>query len=254
MTTKIQINKSTTVKINITNPNVDHPITGYAWKLNGNVLINNTDTLNLPASSVVGDQYSVECTVTNDCGSTVFSETLILIDPSIIIQNGSFATDLSNWVFDQSNAIGTVVALNHEAVVNMTVVPPGSMNQLYQTGISLLPNTDYRLKFDADVTLVGTPNYTDRDIEVYLHDEIPHTWPEGQYIVNPYIDTKLSPTKTTYTKLTPEIPFKTGSVVPASIRLRIKFVNVGIYYLDNIIIEPTTACPTPACGITVYQL
>ncbi len=246
--TNIKINKSTNIIANVTNPNVDHPIIGYVWTLDGIEQPNTGNLLNLPAYNTVGKQIPVSCRVINDCGYTDLSETLVVVDPSIIIQNGSFATNLSGWTFDPSTSTGTAVATNGEAIINMTAVQSGSMNQFYQNGISLLPNTNYRLKFDAYVTNFIAVNSW--DIEIYIHDNSSPGFPTGHYILNPNIDITLSPSRTTYSRL-----FSTLSTVPSNIKFRIKFVNVGIYHIDDVVIEPTDIpCPIPACDIIIYQV
>lgn len=248
MVRNIHINKRTTVKAVVTNTDINHPVTGYEWTLDKNLQPNTNDTLELPPYSIVGDQHTVSCKVTNDCGFTDLSETLKLIDPNapvIIIQNGSFDTDLTGWIFDQSNSVGTASVVNGEAVVNMTSIPQGSMNSLSQNGIVLNPNTNYMLKFDAYTTNLNV--VVNHDIEVYLHDNLPTIYPAGHYIIGNDTDIILSPLKTTHTRL-----FSTGATVPANIKLRFKFMNTGSYYFDNVIIEDLTApCPIPTCEFII---
>lgn len=247
MTINIIQSKQTIIKINTTSGG---SITTFSWKLDDVLQSNNTDTLTIPASTLSLGQHTVKFIGQNYCGnySIEKTETLNVTDTSIpqpIIKNGSFDTDLNSWSFSTTGT-GTAFNLNSEAVINMVTL--GSTNKFIQTGLSLEANTNYRLKFDIYTANISKVN--PYDIEFYLHDTYwGPPYPNGLIFA---VDMSPTITKTTY-----EYSFNTNTpnpnyvVVPADITIRFKFMNTGIYYIDNVSIEK---CPVPSCELKINMI
>ncbi len=149
--------------------------------------------------------------------------------PTNLIKNSSFTT-LNNWSF-YTNGTGNFNIISDEGVVDVTVPSTNNNSQLYQQGIILKTNSQYKLKFDLYSTVAGKSV----GAVVLNHD-------------SPYTQIKLYDVITTTLKTSYETTFLTGSTVPYNVRVMFWFSNSGKYYLDNVTLEeicPEEIYPVP---------
>jgi Carbohydrate binding domain len=142
--------------------------------------------------------------------------------PQNQIQNGDFSNGKTAWTF-YDNGVGTFTTSYYAKITINTV---GNNMQLYQPGISLQPNTNYRLTFDAY-------SNTGHDFKVNLFKGVsPFTNYGLSYVVN------LNTTRQTFTSKFKTTGF-TGNVADA--RLQFYFVGYArsgdTYWIDNIRLE-----------------
>ncbi|MFN0158456.1 MAG: carbohydrate binding domain-containing protein [Bacteroidota bacterium] len=82
-----------------------------------------------------------------------------------IIKNGDFWPELSPWIFSTNGVGQTQISnfVNYGVKLDLTIDQPGSTMQLYQSGISLEPNTIYKLTFCVE----GSTNMS---VSLFRHD------------------------------------------------------------------------------------
>jgi len=140
-----------------------------------------------------------------------------------LIQNGSFNTVISPWNLYTEQGTGTATVINGEAKIDVTSIgsgPYGWHYQFYQNGLVLLPNTRYKINFDLYTT------NSSKEIEFYIHDNT--TYPPN--ILG--IDITATPVKMSH-----EYFLTTPATVPSNIRMRFKFLTIGTYFIDNVVLE-----------------
>ncbi len=173
----------------------------------------------------------------NDPGSNVCQggedTVVIFINPCLPnpVQNASFESGTSPWVFF-TNASGNLTTISpgpsspNAAKVTLNTI--GSNMQLYQSGITLQPNTQYRLTFKA-LSSVG------HNLSVFLQR---HTSPFTPYGINGHVF-DLTPSWQTFT-----LDFTTTGFpppTPSNARLRFRFDTFAtpgdVYYIDDVTLE-----------------
>ncbi len=145
-----------------------------------------------------------------------------------LIQNGTFDT-IPPWILYTAGGTGTATAENGEAKIDVISIGTGNYSwqyQFYQNGLILEPNAKYKINFD-----IHTDN-SSKAIEFYIHDD--SIYPPNLFSA----DINVTTSKTTY-----EYFLDTYSIVPSNIRIRFKFLTIGIYYIDNVILEKVIAVP-----------
>jgi len=198
----------------------------------------NTAEITRPAGTTVGI-VNIHDNITSDIipagiGSTIQNNTTL---PGVetLIQNGTFDTTISPWSFDLAGGVGSAIAQNGEAVITLTQLGSGQYgwnNKFFQSGLYLLPNKNYALKFDVR-------SNNSQKIEAYLNDA------GSQTSLILAQDVFTSQTKTPIS-----LNFVTQSIVPSNVMVRFKIPVPGIYYLDNIQIVDTTTCtPVWTCKL-----
>jgi len=231
-------NKQTEIAVTISNG----PITNPVWKIDGVAIQSNSNPLIIPANTfVAATTHNVSFSGTNSCGENTRTEPLIVTDtpppppppPGNLIINGTF-DGLANW-FSWSNGTMAVSNPSGKCLVDLTVL--GSSNQLQQSYIVLKPSTIYILKVDSHTEPIG------KTIEIFLHNQ------ESPYEAVAHLELTPTALEGHY-----EWTFPTLSSVSTKSRLRFQFTQAGKYYFDNIILEETTTCPTPSCGVMVTQI
>ncbi|HIH32316.1 TPA: hypothetical protein HA235_06440 [Candidatus Woesearchaeota archaeon] len=134
----------------------------------------------------------------------------------------------TGWNF-YTNGVASFTA-SGSGVVSITT--KGSNTQLYQYGLALKPNTDYKLTFTASASKGS-------DLQVYIHK---HGSPYTNYGLSNW-NVPLTTSLQTFTKT-----FKTTSSASTDARLRFWLVNGlngEIYKISNVILEETGGS-TPA--------
>jgi Carbohydrate binding domain/Bacterial Ig-like domain (group 2)/Dockerin type I domain len=154
---------------------------------------------------------------------------VVTIYQSIIIDNPGFESGTESWTFytDGSGTFGTVSpGFNGTKAANLSMNSSGTNIQLYQTGITLEPNTSYRLSFAAR-------SITGHDLTVRLFK---HVSPYTNYGLNQTFN--LSSNWQTFTTKFNTTGF-TGEVNDGRLQFWLSpFVRAGdIYYLDEIRLE-----------------
>ncbi len=189
--------------------------------------VNASDSITIPANTFNVGNHTVSFTASNvECGSNTLTQTLYftdgLISPELII-NGGFDTNTSSW----SSYPVSISASSGECVANISTIP----TDMFQDGIILEQGTQYKLKFDA---YTQTP----KPLDIILQGaSSPNT------VIKSFNIPSLLANKTTY-----ELAFTT-TTVPTNTRLRFRFTQSGIYYIDNVsIMESDGTCPNPICN------
>ena len=130
----------------------------YQWQKNGVDIVGATEaSYTTPATTVTDNGALFRCRVTNGAGSVTSSSATLTVTGGggggdNVVQNAGFESGTSDWRF-YTNATGSFTVAGpgdgsaNAAVVTTTTV--GSNIQLYQPGVSLQPNTAYRLTFSA---------------------------------------------------------------------------------------------------------
>lgn len=155
-----------------------------------------------------------------------------------LITNPSFEDGTQNWSFltDGSGTFTTnSPAYEGASAAKVSITTQGSNVQLYQKGISLEPNTQYKLSFAAF-------SNTGHDLEVKLHKH-------GAPYINYGLDTTVNLGKTWKTF---NLDFVTNDLGGASVadgRLRFwlaPYEAVGdVYWIDNVVLAKAGAAPPP---------
>jgi len=154
MVTNIDINKTTTIQINVLSGG---PIISTEWKIDDGVVSSDGDmmTLTIVPNQLTLGTHTVSSTILNDCGnySQRVTENLNVTDgstpPTNLIQNGSFELDKANWSTHTDGIMSFNIITATTKYAELNVTNPGSNSQIGQSGITLKPNTAYTLKFDA---------------------------------------------------------------------------------------------------------
>lgn len=144
-----------------------------------------------------------------------------------LITNPGFSGS-AGWNF-YTNGVGSFAAAG-SGVVSITT--KGTNTQLFQHGIALKPNTDYKLTFQASSS-------KDSDMQVYLHK---HGSPYTNYGLSWNVPVTIN--TQTFTR-----SFKTTASASSDARLRfwlIKGLNGEKYTISNVILEATgNSTPIP---------
>ena len=126
----------------------------YQWQKNGEDIPGETgETYTIPATTMQDNGSIYRVKVTNSAGIVISDNAkLEIISLPNIITNPGFESETTSWTF-YTNGSGTFGALspgyegNNAGVLVLNRI--GSNTQLYQEGIVLEPETNYRLSFSA---------------------------------------------------------------------------------------------------------
>lgn len=153
---------------------------------------------------------------------TYYIDNVILTEnPTNLIKNGIFDS-LASWGLQLLGigAAGTMskltVGTNNLCKVNITGI--GESQNLHQYGFNLKPNTAYTLMFGL---------YADKSVEVGIQI-MDHLEPYTSIINIPIISNIIL---TDY-----NILFVTPAVVNPDSRLKFRFLSIGSYYVDNVVL------------------
>ncbi len=233
--TSQEIVEGQTATFNVTATGSDPLI--YQWQKNN---INIPDAISqsytTPATTLSDNNSTFRVIVTNFVGSaTSDSATLTVIEktpapaPINFIANPGFESGTASWNF-YTNAVGSFTAGAPAYIGTKTakvnLVTSASNMQLYQTGISLEPNTKYKLSFAA-----YSSTGHDMGVNIFKHG-------------SPYTNYGLSYTTnlgTSWQTFTAEFTSKgfTGNISDA--RLMFSFMGYAqagdVYYIDDVVLE-----------------
>lgn len=160
----------------------------YQWRKNGAPISGATSgSYTTPPATTADNGALFSCVVSNSYGSvTSSSATLVVVTSTPSESNGvsnpGFESGTSGWNY-YTNGQGSFTASSPgyegSMAASVAITSTGTNNQLYQYGIALEPNTDYRLSFvaysssgrDLKVSLLkhGSP-YTDYGISMETVD------------------------------------------------------------------------------------
>jgi len=205
----------------------------YQWKKNGVNIAGATNASYTTPSSILSDNGSTfVVNVTNSRGSIMSKNATltVLVATSInLIKNPGFESGTTSWLFYTSGS-GTFTAaspgIEGTKSANLIINSEGTNIQLYQTGITLEPNTRYRLSFAAYST-------TGHDVTVRLFK---HVSPFTEYM--PDFEVNLANSWQTFTTEFTTTGFS-GTVNDGRLMLWLApFSVVGDrYYFDDIRLE-----------------
>ena len=170
--------------------------------------------------------------VTNSLGSAISNDARLLVLPGVsnnLIKNSGFESGKSSWIF-YTDGIGAFTADDSGYVdlksAKIAINDPGTNTQLYQVGITVEPNTHYRLMFVAKST-------SGNDISVEL---LKHVSPFTNYGLDKEFD--LTPNWQEFST-----EFTTGGFTNIVDDGRLKFWLASFaaggekYYIDNVRLE-----------------
>jgi hypothetical protein len=131
----------------------------YQWQKNGSSIAGGTANVYTTPPTVASDSGSIfRCVVSNGAGTTGSQGAMLLVTSTSaagvnVVTNGTFESGTSGW-YSYSNGAATLTASTPGAfgtgtAAQVAVTAEGTNVQLYQSGITLLPSTSYRLSFDA---------------------------------------------------------------------------------------------------------
>lgn len=208
----------------------------YQWQKNGVDIPEETDaTYTIPATTMQDNGSAYRVKVTNSAG-TVISDyaTLELTSLPNSVNNPGFESGTRSWTF-YTNGSGTFGALSpgyegkNAGVLALNRI--GSNTQLYQEGIVLEPDTNYRLSFSAYSS-------TGNDLLVGL---IRHDSPYTPYM--PYYRADLGTNWQTFTTEF-DTTSLTNNVDGRLMFLLSSFAEGGdTYYIDNVRLENIDVIP-----------
>ena len=199
----------------------------YQWQKNGvNISGAHSSSYTTPSLTMAdtGSKYSV--IVTNEMGSVTSNNAELTVSPTInIVKNPGFESGTTPWlVYPTSSVAFSRISPGSEgtyaAKLSLSSAPLGT--QLYQTGLTLEPNTRYRLSFSAYST-------TGHDLRVRLNKTLsPYTSYGLESLVN------ISTGWQDYS-----VEFDTtiaGKVTDACLQFYLyPYAKAGdIYYIDNV--------------------
>ena len=199
----------------------------YQWLKDGINIPGATSASYTTSPTTLFDHSSTyRVNVTNLAGSVMSNNATMTVN---LINNGGFETETDYWTF-YTNGEGTynIVSPGSEGnyASKLAFGSDGSNVQLYQTGVTLEPNTRYRLSFSAY-------SNTGNDLAVRLFQ---HTSPYSSYTLDfsPDLGTSWSTFTTEF-----ETTDITGTVNDGRLMFWFApFVKAGdIYYIDDIILE-----------------
>ncbi|NJD51380.1 MAG: hypothetical protein FIB07_00760 [Candidatus Methanoperedens sp.] len=206
---------------------------GYQWQKNGvNIPGATGSSYNITVTDLSEDRSTFRVNLTNSFGSVVSNAaTLTVVSTSSInlVRNPGFESGTTSWLFYTSGN-GTFSTIspgyNGTKAANLSLISGGSNIQLYQTGITLEPNTPYWLSFTAYST-------TGHDLTVNL---IKHSSPYTNYGLSftPDLGTNWQTFTTEFTT-----NGFSGTVNDARLMFQLgQFVAPGDrYYIDDIRLE-----------------
>ncbi|MFZ3383234.1 MAG: carbohydrate binding domain-containing protein [Candidatus Methanoperedens sp.] len=156
----------------------------YQWQRNGINIPGATNAMyTIPATTLPDDGSTYRVNVTNNAGSAMSNSATLTLKTSIknIIKNPGFESGTNSWTF-YTNGKGTFGMAsgyegNNSAELNLISIVSSPNIQLYQKGITLEPNTSYRLSFAAYST-------TGHDISVSIQK---HGSPYTNYGLSNYV-------------------------------------------------------------------
>lgn len=221
----------------------------YQWQKNG-VNINGATTASYitPPTALSDSGSTFRVNVTNSAGSVMSNAaTLIVTQTTSInnIKNPGFESGTTSWGFYTNGQGAFDMAPGYEGnnaakiSINSIVLPPNI--QLYQTGVTLEPNTRYRLSFAAYSS-------TGHDVTVRLFKHVsPYTVYMPDYTANLGMSWQTFITE-----------FATPDFQGAANDGRLMFwfapfaVAKDIYYIDNIRLEKIGSIPPGLPKITTH--
>ncbi len=148
----------------------------YQWQKNSADIAGATNSsYTTPATASADSGATYRCVVTNPAGSLTSQSALLCVSSAAptILTNGTFESGTSGWSF-YTNGAGSYSAVSPGATgsgkaLEVVITTEGTNVQLYQYGITLQPNTSYRLNFDGYST-------AGHDLEVTLSQHVsPYT-------------------------------------------------------------------------------
>ncbi|MFN0156602.1 MAG: carbohydrate binding domain-containing protein [Bacteroidota bacterium] len=131
---------------------------GYQWERSGvNIGGATSSSYSLPSTSFSDNGSVFRCVVSNIVGSDTSNPATLTVIPTPpsspnIVQNPGFESGTGSWTFF-TNASGNFASVSPgftgSRTARLTINSAGSNVQLYQSGLTLEPNTNYTLKFVA---------------------------------------------------------------------------------------------------------
>ncbi|MCK5573456.1 MAG: carbohydrate binding domain-containing protein, partial [Bacteroidetes bacterium] len=209
----------------------------YQWSKNGIVIPDGTSPVyktSIVAGEDEGTQY--HCVVTNAHGVAWSDTALIKITtaPRSVVENGSFEAGEEPWVLftdGVANYSTDVPGYGSTWAAHISVVGEGTNVQLYQSDVSLEPNTLYKLSFNAR-------SKTGHDVKVSVHK---HTCPYPSYGLTSYtfdLDTLWNSYSTVFRTSGFTVPVDDGRL---SFYLADHDAAGDAFYFDGVVLEKATA-------------
>jgi hypothetical protein len=154
----------------------------YQWQKNGTNIPGATSAFYSTPTLTEADSGTVfRCMISNNLGSITSSNALLTVTPLVInaLANGSFESGTTSWSF-YSNGSGSFTQASSgssgASSAQLSINAAGTNVQLYQAPLTIEPNTNYRLTFDAYSS-------SGHDLDVSLNQ---HVSPYKNYGLNSY--------------------------------------------------------------------
>ncbi|KPQ42520.1 MAG: Carbohydrate binding domain protein, partial [Candidatus Methanoperedens nitroreducens] len=219
------------------------PLT-YQWQKNNVNITGAVSPMYTTPATILSDSGSTyRVIVTNSAGSTTSNAATLTVNPATAINliiNPGFESGTASWLF-YTNGVGTFSPFSpgyggSSNAAKLAFISIGTSMQLYQTGVTLEPNTRYRLSFAAYST-------KGHDLKVNL---IKHVAPFTNYGL--YQPINLGTSWQSFT-----IEFTTSGFVGTvrDGRLQFWFAGTGfaaagdIYYIDDVRLEKVISATVP---------
>ncbi|MFZ3382389.1 MAG: carbohydrate binding domain-containing protein [Candidatus Methanoperedens sp.] len=202
----------------------------YQWQKNGEDISGETgETYTIPVTTILDNGSIYRVKVTNSAGSVISDNAILeLISLPNLVNNPGFESGTTSWTF-YTNGSGTFSALspgyegNNAGVLALNRI--GSNIQLYQNGIVLEPDTNYRLSFSAYSS-------SGNDLKVRL---IQHVSPYASYMPDYIAD--LGTNWQTFTTEFDTTGLKNNVDGRLMFWLSSDAKGGDIYYIDNVQLE-----------------
>lgn len=125
----------------------------YQWQRNGADIPGAVSAVYTTPSLTQADSGALfRCVVSNSLGSVTSNDALLMIVPANVLTNGSFESGTTPWNFYSNGSASFSQASTGTSGTKsgrISISTEGTNVQLYQAYITLQPNTEYRLSFDA---------------------------------------------------------------------------------------------------------
>ena len=138
----------------------------YQWQKNGQNIAGATNAnYTTPPVALADNGAQFRCVVSNNYGVATSNAATLSVGTggggtgTNVLTNGSFESGTAGWVFytNGSGSLATVAPGTDGALAARVMIATAGNNvQLYQYGISLEPNTQYVLRFDARSSVAKT--------------------------------------------------------------------------------------------------
>ena len=224
------------------------PLT-YQWQKNSVNIAGAVSPIYKTPATILSDSGSTyRVIVTNSAGSTTSTAATLTVNPTTAINliiNPGFESGTASWLF-YTNGVGTLSSSSpgyggSSNAAKLAFISIGTSMQLYQTGVTLEPNTRYRLSFAAYST-------KGHDMKVNL---IKHVAPFTNYGL--YQPINLG---TGWQSFSIEFTTSGFASTVRDGRLQFWFAGTGfaaagdIYYIDDVRLEKVISATVPPTIIT----